>query len=258
LPVALRYAGAAVMNVCNITGAQTGCTDILSDATTGEMVPTNVGGITCPGNANCAVKKWYDQNASGVCGGSCDLVEGFTSGSGSGNLLVANCNSSGKPCVRVVGGTNYFKSAGNLASQSQPFAFSYSVYLISSATSRFLDDGSSNCAETSFGALNFVRSNCGGSNNDLSPVNGGAFHELVLYYNGASSVGYVEGTGTNMASVGTNAFGGNSQPLGVGDFTSVTMDFFQAVTWTTSPTGTNATNLCKLNNTHFNMGLTCH
>jgi hypothetical protein len=245
--------GNAVMNVCDTTtGSEVGCTDILSSVVTGAMVATTVGTITCPGSVKCGVKKWYDQNNSGVCGGSCDQIEGFATGS----VLVANCHSSGNPCVSVVAGTNFFQSVGNVAVQAQPFTFSNAIWMTVSA-SVLLDDGNNTCMQTYEGNLNFVRSFCGGSNQDVTAADL-SFHAFAGVFNGASSIEYVESTANTIAGVGTNSFGGHATKLQLGGTFATTSDIFEMVAWDTAISGANATSLCNNQNTFFVMGLTCH
>lgn len=65
--------GTKTVEVCNNTGGvEVACADLLSDATTGELVPQTIGGIQCPGTggSNCKVRTWYDQTNGTSCGGS--------------------------------------------------------------------------------------------------------------------------------------------------------------------------------------------
>jgi len=58
--------GQKLINACDSTGGtDVACADMLSDATTGALVPATIGGITCPGT-NCTVKTAYEKSGSGV------------------------------------------------------------------------------------------------------------------------------------------------------------------------------------------------
>ena len=61
----LATRGNPLINVCNSTGgADVGCADMVTDATTGVLTPATISGISCPG-ANCTVKTYYDQTGGG-------------------------------------------------------------------------------------------------------------------------------------------------------------------------------------------------
>ena len=64
--------GAVALNVCN--PSDVACADVSTDATTGNLVLTTIGGHDCTMD-DCTVKKIYDQTAGGNCAGSCDLVQ---------------------------------------------------------------------------------------------------------------------------------------------------------------------------------------
>lgn len=107
--------GTKVANVCNSTGGvDVGCADLLSDVTTGALVPATVSGITCPG-ANCTVKTLYDQagtNCSGTT--ACDVTQATVANRPTLTTAAITCNGSSQ---RLLGSTNL--------TQAQPFSVSY-------------------------------------------------------------------------------------------------------------------------------------
>ncbi len=56
----LALRGTAAVNVCNV--ADVACVDFSTDATTGNLVVTTVGGSSCS-VITCTIKIWYDQSA---------------------------------------------------------------------------------------------------------------------------------------------------------------------------------------------------
>lgn len=92
--------GTQAVNVCNSTGGvDVGCADLITSATTGQLVSATISGITCPG-ANCTVKIIYDQSGATNCSGSpCDASQSTIS---SRPTLVASCIGS-LPCMQCSG-----------------------------------------------------------------------------------------------------------------------------------------------------------
>lgn len=84
--------GNKLMNVCNSTGGvDVACLDIISNATTGNLVAQTIGGITCPG-ANCTVKTWYDISGNTNCSAAaCNITQATIA---SRPLLTASCSGS--------------------------------------------------------------------------------------------------------------------------------------------------------------------
>jgi hypothetical protein len=94
--------GNRLANVCNSTGGvDVGCADMLSDATTGNLVSATISGIPCPG-ANCTVKTLYDISGQNFCTNGtapCDVTQATVS---KRPTLTANCINTSLPCMTFV------------------------------------------------------------------------------------------------------------------------------------------------------------
>lgn len=69
------YRGNALINVC--TALDAACGDLSSDATTGAIVISSVGGVLCTGAVTLTIKTFYDQTGQNLCGSgaSCDETQ---------------------------------------------------------------------------------------------------------------------------------------------------------------------------------------
>lgn len=114
--------GNAAINVCNVSDIA--CADWLTDASTGALVPTTVGGSSCA-VVVCTVKTIYDQSGALACAGStaCDLVDATINARGT---LVANCINTSHYCIAFTGGEGY-NSANALPTITQPYTQSLVV-----------------------------------------------------------------------------------------------------------------------------------
>src|SRR5882757_890306 len=99
--------GTKVANVCNSTGGvDVGCADMLSDATTGDLVPATISLISCPG-ANCTVKTLYDQIGSN-CSGPCDVTNATVANR---PTLTTSCGALSKAFCMAFSGTQQLINA---------------------------------------------------------------------------------------------------------------------------------------------------
>src|SRR5216684_5005777 len=64
--------GTKAINVCNVSDVA--CADFLTDATTGALVVTTVGGSDCS-VVVCIIKTLYDQSGALACTGACDNTQ---------------------------------------------------------------------------------------------------------------------------------------------------------------------------------------
>jgi hypothetical protein len=113
--------GTKLVNVCNSTGGvDVGCADMLSDATTGNLVSATISGITCPG-ANCTVKTLYDISGQNFCTSGtapCDVTQATVA---SRPTLTANCVNTSLPCMTfVAASTQYLLSTAFGVATAQP------------------------------------------------------------------------------------------------------------------------------------------
>jgi hypothetical protein len=112
--------GNAAINVCNV--ADVACADMISDATTGALVITTIGGSDCS-IVVCTVKKIYDQTAGGNCTGSCDLVQNTIA---SRATLTVSCSGlTSSPCLTFNGTSAVYQSPLSFTGPSQPYVFNY-------------------------------------------------------------------------------------------------------------------------------------
>lgn len=114
--------GSNAVNVCDVaTGAV--CANWVTDATTGALVPTTIGGSACNVIA-CEAATLYDQTAGGACGGSCDLTNthtgGFTFSIGRPPIVASGPNST--YCLSLVNSDGRaLRPVGNLT-QAAPWS----------------------------------------------------------------------------------------------------------------------------------------
>ncbi len=88
--------GNVAINVCNVSDVV--CADMSTDATTGALVVTTIGGSDCS-SVTCTIKKWYNQLGTSHVG---DLVQNTIANRAT---LNTNCISS-KPCAAFVRATD--------------------------------------------------------------------------------------------------------------------------------------------------------
>ena len=197
--------GNKVANVCNSTGgADVGCADMFSDATTGIIVPATISSITCPG-ANCTIKTLYDQTGANTCSGAaCDLTQGTV---GSRLLLTASCFGA-LACGDGSTQTPAYTTGSTTFTIAQPYTFS-GVY---KRTSNFTSFGDwLACIGTGVQAQALTNS----SVNSMALYTGSAIpavtsadstaHATQLVFNGSSSIGSIDGSDTTGLSLGNTA-----------------------------------------------------
>ena len=197
--------GNAVMNVCNSTGGvDVGCADLLTDSSTGKLVPATIATITCPGNANCTVKIWYDQSGQTNCGGqACDMTQGTVASRPT--LTASALGGTGCPTIAAATAPNMTTTFGSGGfTLAQPITIS-AVGERTAATTQFgafVDDNTSQ-VQAGFntaanGAYLFA-----GSTVPTATANDNAFHAMQFIVNGASGSFYIDGSST-AASTGSN------------------------------------------------------
>jgi hypothetical protein len=225
--------GNKLMNVCNSTGGvDVGCADMVTDATTGALVPQTISAITCPG-ANCTVKTFYDRS-----GGAKDITQSVVA---SRATLTASCTGS-IPCAVCAGGCVY-TSAGTVA-QSQPYSSAW-VGERTGATSSYgvMIASVGVGTETGFGASTNRVFIYGPPELDMNSVADNSPHACQIVFNGASSsincdsASQVTGTSSAVSMSGFISILGNNGSL------QLTGDFFESGWWPVGFTGTNITNL---------------
>jgi hypothetical protein len=210
-------AGNKVANVCNSTGGtDVGCADMLSSATTGQLVPATIGGITCPG-ANCTVKILYDQTAGNNCtAGTCDVSQATVA---SRPTLDASCIGS-LPCMNFHTAPLSLATAANATAVAAPYTYVGAAIRTGTASVQTISRSGSS------GIYFANAANSGecvtGANNVVSGVADNAWHAFIMVDTTSSSntACIIDGTTTNFANqigfgggiltIGTDTF---SQPL---------------------------------------------
>ena len=195
--------GTPAVNVCNVSDIA--CADLSTDAVTGALVISSIGGSSCS-IVTCTIKTWYDQSGALACSGgtACNVTQATI---GTRSTLVVSCISS-LPCAATSNVAGATATNGLTSGISQPFTIS-AVGNRTGNTSSFQDllsidnndiqTGFSNSTNTS---LMFAGSVTSATASDSS------FHALQHVYNGASSVLGVDGTestvnpGTNVPAAG--------------------------------------------------------
>ena len=191
--------GNKVANVC--IPSDVTCTDLLSDATTGALVITTIGGSSC-GVVTCTIKTLYDQSGNTHCSSAaCDVTNSTI---GNRPVLTLNCIGS-LPCMTWTKASSQVLLNSNVvASQAQPITVSSAVNLAASgAKNTFfaMNNGGSGMFSSfsSTPTITFEDSSTLASAT-LSTATWYAFQGVG---NGASSVNYVNGTTVN-GSAGTD------------------------------------------------------
>jgi hypothetical protein len=197
--------GSKLAQVCNSTGGtDVLCVDMLSDASTGKLVPQTLSGLSCPGSVNCTVRIWYDLIGT-ACTGGCDILQ--TSPASRATLSVTV---GGNACEVFTSASTIYGPASLLSSLSQPFGAAGVVQRTSAftTTQNFIGDSTNG---DGFGFANATNSatNYTGTGFNASGVTDNQPHAYQALANGTgtSSNISVDGT-TTTGSSGTAAFAG--------------------------------------------------
>jgi hypothetical protein len=195
--------GNKLINACNSTGGiDVGCADMLSDATTGLLVPATIATITCPGT-NCTIKTWYDISGNTNCTGTaCDQTDAVISARAT---LTANCLNTTFPCATYAGAQTY--ATANTLTQAQPFTISFVGERTGTFTSNNSVVGAN--AGTDFicgfsSTANTAGMYAGSAVVNKTEVADSAFHAVQCFFNGAASTFYVDGSVSGSVNPGTN------------------------------------------------------
>ncbi len=195
--------GTRAANVC--IPADAACADLSTDATTGDLVITTIGGSSCA-SVTCTVKILYDQTVGGACtGGSCDAVASGTISQRA--VLTTSCVGS-LPCMTWTASSLQMNSALSADTVNQPHTWS----AIGKRTGSFTTFAPLVGIISALSSLGFKDSA------DTAYVSAGAaltgtatdntIHALQGMLNGASSKLMVDGSTTTGAG-GSNVVGTN-------------------------------------------------
>lgn len=195
-------AAARGSNAINICDAATGltCANWITDATTGLLVPTSIGGSAC-NIISCEVAVLYDQTVGNNCGGSCDLLLAHAIG----RPLITNNGPNSTYCLQsqnaIAGGG--LVSAGNIT-QAQPFSSAIVAERTGSTgalTGAIVQsDGSIRIGYTASADTPSIYT--GATVNNGPSATDNVFHAIGYVANNASSLIGVDSTSASTVSVG--------------------------------------------------------
>lgn len=195
--------GNRALNVCiNSGGSFINCVDWSTDATTGKVVPTNVGGSAC-NIVTCVAKIIYDQSGNNGCSSAaCDLTA--TSGISAPTVTLSALG--GTACLTYLGSSSQSNFTSTGFTQAQPYTIS-AVSERNGATSTIgiiFADGNGDVFTYYSATPNTVimQSNI----NQSASATDNAFHAIQFNFQGASGNFYIDGANTNVAgSTGTTS-----------------------------------------------------
>ncbi len=127
--------GNALINVCNV--ADVACADMSSDATTGALSVTTIGGSSCS-IVTCTIKTWYNRGSAGGSVTQATIAQRPT--------LIVSCTS-GLPCAA-------FATVNGLSGASATIARPYSMNVAAIRTGAFTTFASAISADN--GASNYA------------------------------------------------------------------------------------------------------
>jgi hypothetical protein len=250
--------GTKAINACNSTGGGDVCADLLTDASTGNLVSQSINSGTCPG-ANCTIKIWYDQPASGACTGSCDHIQNTVANRAT---LDASC-SGALPCASFSNGSGSggYATAGNIT-LAQPFTISTAYIANASAIGGIMATNGASSAQLFFPCCNFISAAAGGSGGDLNvPATYGTSHAVQATFNGASTLFNVDGSSTNGDAThpGTNGLTAGQLFFSTGPFSGspALSKFFEIILYAGAQNSTVQNAACHNQFLHWGTATSC-
>lgn len=251
--------GQKVANVCNSTGGvDVGCADMLSDATTGDLVSQTISSITCPG-ANCTVKTLYFQTGSFACTSACDLTQATVANR---PTLTTSCGALSKAfCMAWAGSTTQLSSPATTTSYSGGFTLSAVAKKTGGAETGITATTAGNTIELAFESFaNGVFIFVGGIHNTATQADN-AWHSFqgISGFGGTQSVTNVDGAN---ATATTEANGGISSAavisVGVDSFSQRMIGNSSEYLWYNSAFTTgNATTMCHNQFAYWGTSVSC-
>lgn len=248
--------GNAVANVC-VTGT---CADMLSDATTGNLVTQTINGVSCPNNSgNCLVRTLYFQTGSLSCPISCNLLN---AGLNATNPVLSNsCGSLAKSfCILFVAGNSTVLASQGTATASQPLTLiAVAMQTGALGANNGVVSINSNQVELSFeasgSALAFIYA---GSSLISQSQTINAWHSLIGVANGANSAISVDGAAQTTGNAGSNAASSGIISLGTSAFSEyMTGDVVEVLLYPTAFTSGNDTSMCHNQFAYWGTSTSC-
>lgn len=182
-------AGTKAANVCNV--ADVICADMSTDATTGNLVITTIGGSSCA-VVTCTIKTLYDKSGNNLDFTNTTIATRPT--------LVVNCVNS-LPCMAFNG--SQFLQTTSFGTQNQPLSFSAVGMRLSGTGFQPLMAAGSAIAIYFNNSANQIILFAGSLSSAASQTDG-QWHNIQCVFNGASSVIDIDNTLTTV-NPGTNA-----------------------------------------------------
>lgn len=230
--------GNILMNVCNV--ADVVCADLSSDATTGALVISSIGGSSCS-VVTCTIKTMYDRSGNGY-----NITQATIA---SRPTLVVSCVNS-LPCANS-NSQNWALSGGGTV--NQPFTMNYVANRTSGAgeqdlMARYITDG----ALCGFNTANnaYLWAGGGGGFIYVSAPNN-AWHAVQCVFNGASSAIDADGTTVTNASAGI----GVARPSI--SFGGIIGNFVEGGLWPVAFSAGNITSMCHNQFVYWGTSTSC-
>ncbi|WP_027517873.1 hypothetical protein [Bradyrhizobium sp. WSM1417] len=234
--------GTKAINVCNVSDVA--CADMNTDAITGALVITLVGGSDCS-SVTCTIKTVYDQSGGTNCSAAaCDLTNSTIANR---PTLQTNC-ANGQPCAVCNGASSQKLANTSAPTLAQPISGAY----VGARTGTFTTGGGLLSSASTGLIAGFAP-----STNTFRIFNGTSLpatasdstvHSFQTVSNNTSSVVVVDGSATS----GTSSTGGIATNLDIcnsnGSF--LTGQWMEAGFWTVAFTSTQYGNL-RLNQKGF-------
>jgi len=197
--------GTKAVNVCNITGGvDVACADFSTDATTGALTISLIGGLSCS-VVTCAIKKFYDQSGANACSGSpCDATQATVANRAT---LTVSCQNS-QPCAVFPGNpVNY--TFASMGSNAQPLGMTAVLFPTATTAGGIIAFNSG--TDPDFLINSNVMELYAGGGAFTATANVSNWFAVQAVFNGATSVLNVNGSettpGTNPGANGTTTSG---------------------------------------------------
>jgi hypothetical protein len=243
--------GSKAVNACNSTGGGDVCADLLTDATTGNLVAQTINSGTCPGT-NCTIKIWYDQTAGNACtAASCDVSRTTVANR---PTLEANILNTTLPAAHFVSASSQNMVGANVLTVAQPLTLSVVAEHPSGTASLVgvFTDGNNNgffFSSTTGAVVLFA----GAPSANVTAADN-AFHTFESLLSSTSSSIFMDGTANTGLNPGTGGFGaivniGTTGFLPAGYVT-------EAIIWSGDQTASQ-TSLCHNQRLYFGTGGSC-
>lgn len=179
--------GSAAINVCNVSDVA--CVDMVTNASTGALVVTTVGGSNC-GSVTCTIKIVYDQSGNGTNATQATIA--------SRPILTLNCINTSLPCMHVTGAQKMPITL--ISTTTSPLSYSAVAERVGTANGFMMTTGADSGPDAilDFPSAATARIYDNGTGLTLAETDN-AFHAFQAMANGSSGYIYVDGSSTSGA-----------------------------------------------------------